>query len=577
MLTAEDQAIFDGARRTSDLDVFTEYYFRLPWSGTWFTIEDRPEQYEQLYQIWRDAGQPGESFTAVIEGAETELKVAWDEYYGGYPMILLPHGFRSLDWLKRLISPQINLAVAVTGTGSGKTAGCAIAALSYCALYPGFRFLNMAPTGAQANLMLAEIEKWCTNTGFRRFIQTSRGAHELWIERPYPTITVEVYPGYPSTFVCQTVGRQARNVIGDERDWINCDETQLLEDIDAARPILVTRLRGTRATGMPRWGKLTWITNPGLNPELVTLMEEYQALVDDGHKDVLVLEGVDSDVNLYVTKKQLAHQKRVMSARIEDRWHGGLMSAAFADTGIDTALLDACRSQKLDVIAEETGEFSDEFGLRRYEIPFNVDHQYVVFGDAGKSNLTTMSSLNIPVAGVMDVTNFLEQPCELVALNWMDGLGSYRTFIKAMKHLMLKYRSQGYYDAGNVQTAFEDLGEGGFEGWPTLPIFFGGRTSMTRWADTIFIQMMSECLLAFPYIKGLWHQARIYDPSSQKRPDDLIAAMLVFAMALRVENVFWSKLVDRFKWGEDEETQENPEGEYLEGMDDRYGRLAVGR
>lgn len=580
-MTPDDERIFEQTLRTGNLDLFTEHYFRLPWSGTWFTTEDRPEQYEMLYDAWATAGKPRNKFTAVIDEQEVELKLMWDEHYGDFPMILLPHGFRTMPWIRDLVSPRFGLCIAVTGTGSGKTCNVAVAALSYAALYPGFRFLNVAPTGAQASLMLGEVEKWCTNTGFRRFIKESRGAHDLWIEKPYPTITVEVYPGFPSTFTCQTVGRDARNVIGGEFDWINCDESQLLENIDIAKPIFITRLRGTRATGVLRWGKLTWITNPGRNPELVALMDGYQALIDAGHEDVLVQEGIDSSSNIYVTAHQLDKQKRTMSGRVEDRWHGGLMSAAFADTGIDEALLELCRDESLDAFVEEAGQFDDEVGLRSYQLPYNVEHQYIVVGDAGKCSVASQSSMNIPVVGVFDVTDFLERPgsCRLVAFYWIDGLGSYKTFIKQMKHAMVRYTATGYYDAGNVQTAFEDLGKEGFEGWPTMPIFFSGTVSVKRWAIVIMIQLMQERVFAWPYIKGLWHQARIFDPSSQKQADDLVAMILVFCMMLKIENAFWYPLQERFGWkDEDDETEMasiQEDGQYME--EDRHARFVGGR
>lgn len=579
MITPEDEHIFEEVMRTGDLDVFTEHYFRLPWSGTWFTPEDRPEQYEDLHRLWTAMGKPDDQFSALLDDQEVELKIMWDTHYGEYPMILLPHGFRSLPWIRELISPQIGLAIAVTGTGSGKTCSVAIAALTYCALYPGFRFLNVAPTGAQAALMLGEIEKWCANTAFRKFIKPSRGAHELWMEKPYPTITIEVYPGFPSTFVCQTVGRDARNIIGGEQDWINCDESQLLTNIDAAKPIFVTRLRGTRVTGVLRWGKLTWITNPGANPELVSLMEEYRALIEKGAGDVLVMEDIDSSANIYLTRHQLEKQARTMSSRVEDRWHGGSMAAAFAGLGIDEALLELCRDEELEAFAERFGGHDDEVGLRRYELPYELDHDYIVAGDAGKGSVSSLSTMNIPVCGVFDVTNFLERPgtCRLVAFDWHDGLGSYTTFIDVMKRYMLRYRAKGFYDAGNVQTAFEDL-EGGFKGWPTMPIFFGGTVSAKAWALTILTQLMDEQIFAWPYIKGLWHQARIYNPSSRKQADDIVAMLLVFCLVLRTMNAFWYPLRDRFGWREEgEEETEDPETEDTYTEEDRHARFARDR
>ena len=57
-LTPQEQDIFDRTLKTGDLNIFTEHFFRLPFSGTWFTTEDRVEQYDALYHIWDGLGKP---------------------------------------------------------------------------------------------------------------------------------------------------------------------------------------------------------------------------------------------------------------------------------------------------------------------------------------------------------------------------------------------------------------------------------------------------------------------------------------------------------------------------------------
>ncbi len=583
-LTREEQHVFDEALKTGNLSLFTERFFRLPNSGTRFTPEDRVEQYDLLHDAWQKAGKPDTDFEVVLGDVPTTLRVEWDEaeHYNGYPVFLLRHGFLMLPWLNRFISPDINLGLAIAGAGSGKTCSLAIAMLSYCAMYPGFRALNVAPTGYQAELMLGEIEKWCANKSlFRRFIKPSRGAHSLWVQRPYPLITIEVYDGYPSQLMCQTVGRDATGILGSEQDWINCDEAQLLAGISAAEPALYTRLRGTRSTGALRWGKVTWITNPGPNPELSALMGKYQDLIDKGAKDVLVLEGEDSSANIYVTKWQLEKQSRVMSGLEVDRWHGGMMSAAFSGMGISEHLLERCRTQEMDNYAEEFGRHDDVVGLRAYEMEYEPGHGYVVFGDPGLSVIASQSTMNVPVVMVADVTDFLmrRHGTKLVALHWIDGDGSYTPWIDKMKAMMLKYRGSGYYDAGNVQTAFDDL-EGAFGGdfnWPVEPIFFSGTIVPKRWSVTILTQLMRDAQFAWPYIKGLWHQARIFDVSKRTRADDLICCLLVLCMAFQKENAFWERLMATYKWEEGEDGQPVPvlvDDEVTQVGDDRHARLA---
>lgn len=538
-----------------------------------------------LHDLWQKAGKPDSEVGLLIGDTQqpTTFKVVYDPYYGDNPMFLLPHGFLPLPWLDEFCSPRTSLALAITGTGSGKTAGVAIAMLAYCALYPGFSALNVAPTGYQASLMLGEISKWCSpGSPFRDmgFIKPSRGANDLWIERPYPLVTVEVWPGWPSTLVCQTVGRNADNILGSERDWINIDEAQLLMAIETAEPKLTTRLRGTRATGVLRWGKLSWITNPGPNPELVILQEKYQSLIDNGAEDVLVIEGLDSSVNIYVTTRQLRQQQRTMSQRQQARWHGGQMAAAFANAEIDERLLEFCHTPRMDAAVKEIGHTDDEVGLYHYEMKWEPEHVYVVAGDTGKKDRLSLNVNNVPVVMVFDITGFLERThtIKLVAFYWLDGAGSYKPFMRCVKHAVLRYHAHAYYDATTVQTAFEDLGrEDGFEGWPTQPVFFSGQASVKRWAITIMTQLMQDRYFEWPYIRGLWHQARIFDLSKRNLADDIIACILVLCQAFRTESIFWDRLVELYRWEVDDE--DNPaspaEENAYQGKDDRYARLAL--
>lgn len=551
-LSAAEQELFDKARR-GDWDPFTSHFFKLPMSGTWFTPEDRVENYEALYDVWRSLGQPDLEFESAADGVSTKFRVSWDVgYYGDNPIFLLPHGFKTLPWLVEFLNPAIPVGAAITGAGTGKTAGVGIVALMWCAVHPGFRFLNVAPTGAQAELILGEVEKWAgSQVPFRKFIEESRAtANKLWVNRPHPTLTIEVYDGYPSTFVCQTVKNNARGVLGGERDFINCDEAQLLEGIDEAKPILATRLRGTRSTGDLRWGMLRWISNPGDNPELTALLQEYKEL---GPKKAVVLEEIDTSVNVYITKRQREVQRiSLTSQRAKDRWHGGLMLAAAGDREFDEVLLANCRDDSLTKITDEIGRFDDVVGLVEYELSVDYGSTYVVVGDVGKGDLHTLSSQNVPTVMVFDVTSFLNRPIILSALYWFSGNGTYETFISKVKHAMLRYQAVAYYDATNIQSAFEDIQGDSFDKWPTTPMSFGGLTAK-KWSVAITVKLMQDGLFRWPYIKGLWHQASVFTMSRTKqRADDLMASLLVFALALRYENTLWTKFIERYDWRVDE-------------------------
>jgi hypothetical protein len=100
--------------------------------------------------------------------------------------------------------------------------------------------------------------------------------------------------------------------------------------------------------------------------------------------------------------------------------------------------------------------------------------------------------------------------------------------------------------------------------------------SVKRWAVTIFKLLMANDQFEWPYIKGLWHQARIFDPSKRNRADDLIACILVLCRAFQLDDVFWSKIVDQYKVaGEEDGDAPKAEGGYAVATDDRYARMVA--
>jgi hypothetical protein len=310
-------------------------------------------------------------------------------------------------------------------------------------------------------------------------------------------------------------------------------------------------------------------------------MEVYDDLVEKGHKDVLVMREIPTDVNVYITKRQMEQQKLEMTQREQDRWHAGDLAAAFADAELDERLFEQCRSKVMDEEVDRIGTFDDTVGLVQFETPWQPGHDYVVVGDVGQNDLAGLGTMNVPCVMVFEVTDFLEKPCKMVAFYWFSGNGSYKKFVKVMKSAMMRYRAYGYYDATNVATALEDF-QGSFEEWPTTPIFFSGTVGPKRWAIAIAVQLMQDGLFEWPYIKGMWYQARIFDASSRTQPDDVIATLLVFALSLRVEGVLWDALVNRYHWEvEDDEDDElaqfrkfHDEEVYV-APDDRYSRLLV--
>jgi len=447
MLSHEEELLFRNVIRTEAWDLFGDRYFVLPMSGTWYTPEDRGEQWKAFLDLWYEAGEPDNKIVVDVGTGKAEFIVFQDPYYGSTPIFLQRHGFRTMPWMKEFLSPKITRGAVETGSGSGKTGGVAIRALIYCALFPGFRFLNVAARQYTADLMLGEVEKWVLNSPFRKFVVKGGGSSLLWTAKPYPTITVEVVSGQPSTFICQTKGKTSRvqegeTIIGGERDWINVDETQLLEELEEVHPVLVTRLRGTRITGAPRWSKLTMLANPGNNPAWDTIRDNYHEMMDKGERGVLVLEELSSELNIYVTRRQLEEQRRSLSEREQDRWLAGISTNFFTDSPFPDEFVERCESPSLTEEVEKIGKYRDTFGLLEYELPYDNDHTYVVTGDVGKSPMNTMNSQNIPCIMVWDITDFLDRPIRLAAFYWMDGQNTYEIFQDKFIYACMKYRAR---------------------------------------------------------------------------------------------------------------------------------------
>src|SRR5512136_1618803 len=81
-LSAEERWILDQTLKTGNLNYFTNFYFRLPNSGTMWMPDDGPGnyrnvfQYEQLHDAWAANGKP-ETFTITADGNTFAFRLTW--------------------------------------------------------------------------------------------------------------------------------------------------------------------------------------------------------------------------------------------------------------------------------------------------------------------------------------------------------------------------------------------------------------------------------------------------------------------------------------------------------------------
>jgi hypothetical protein len=581
-LTKEEEWICQETKRTGNLNLFSNYFFQLPNFGTrWRPNEDNTGHYrhifgyEQLFDTWARAGKPDSHIEVVANDVPWRIQVDWN---GPDTEFLLKHGFIFPNWILPVVSPSMDAALVITGTGTGKTAGAAISSLIYCVLYPGFEYSNIAPSEKQAQLILAELDKWAAEgSPYRRFVRvTSR--NKPYTLKPYAisTIISPFGPQYPSHFSCQTIGeKSADQILGESRDRYSIDECQLVDDLSAIIPKAVTRSRGQRPGGGDRWTSLILMTNPPDDPARMANLDQAKKKIEEIQRNptrygarlnAIYLEDVHSGENLYITKKQKAYHMAMLDAADQGRYLMG-STETHAYTGeIPTKLITDCVDPVLDedIRLNPKPEYKvvgrEGMGIIRYELPREEDHFYLVSGDPGKNNAIKIDFNNVPVVTVFDVTHFLQEPAKLVYFAMLDGQGDYKPWLNSFRYACMKYQARGYYDATN-QPGFEAAGA--FNN--SLDFEYDGRiirspatfwtTEITlannnkRAARTLFTLLAQDGQFAWPRLETLIHQAAKYAESGtgvKSLPDDIIASIFIYCMALRVEGTLWDKIKDRY-------------------------------
>jgi hypothetical protein len=576
-LSKYEEHLFEEARR-GNYNPFTSYFFQLDWSGTWYTPEDNVEIYQRLHELWKAQGKPDKDFRVMADGRVVEYKLSWGNY-GVDPEILYPHGYILIPWGQNMLHAGKMVAVVEGGTGSAKTSTIGVAMLMFMAIYPGFDCMNAAPTGRQSTDMLEEIVKWCTGTRYERLVIRNRNG-DLFNYKPHPLLKVDAGLGTYSTFMCQTLGGDLGNISGNSilgmgKDWINIDEAALIYDIEESLARLITRYRGTRRDGRPRYSRpaFSGITNPHENAQWGMVKD--MAIEAQGNPDsIYFFTRPKADDNIYITAQQRQLHRTVLSVAQQERWLDGDDSTYAAMGTIPMPVIIQNQDKGLDQLVEEMREsggmveLNDMLGLVRYRLPADEHCSYLVFGDPGSANPTSLNDNNVPVVGAWDVTAFPESPARLVCLHVLRGEGLYDPWISSMIETMLYYSAVAVYDStgmGKAMSEWPDL-----QNMPLYPVTLSGNNKAT--ARTMFLLFAGRGLFAWPYIKMLWYQARTYresGPGTNKLPDDILSCMFISSFYMRA--AFWSQLAELFHWDQEQVIQ-HPTFEAVETGRTRYAR-----
>ena len=171
-----------------------------------------------------------------------------------------------LPWQARVdVAKQPEITV-IGGVGSGKTAGISRSAMRWMAMVPYFKFMNLAPTAWQANLMYQDMLTAMEHHRYQRFLKNSSS-------KPYPTILLQ----NGSTAEFMTASDEIERIRGWEGDWIHLDEGGFI-DSERTVKFMRTRLRGATVTHRPRIGRLS-VTTTATDAEW--LWRRYDEAVDD--------------------------------------------------------------------------------------------------------------------------------------------------------------------------------------------------------------------------------------------------------------------------------------------------------
>ena len=119
----QERIILDKAKE-GDIDLFMDFYFRSPTSGTWWLPGTKTEHwstgYNRLLREWERSGKPEDKFTS--ESNEVTYRVTMQhemsKQYPGLPAFHHNHGILMLDWQKELHNDRHPFRTIAGGFGT---------------------------------------------------------------------------------------------------------------------------------------------------------------------------------------------------------------------------------------------------------------------------------------------------------------------------------------------------------------------------------------------------------------------------------------------------------------------------
>ena len=543
-----DYQIF--ALAAKDVNVFTDWYFRAPDSGTRYNKDNADNRYvkvwHELYDRWKDDPVVGKKDKWIFQGVK--YNVIYDA--DGNPIFWHHHGFLFQDWQKKAFhAPQPEQTI-IGGFGSGKTAYIAISLAVMAALFPGFRGFAVAPQMIQASEVYKFLDRVTYNTPwFNRWVHRST-------EHQKPGFTLMNDFIGKSEITILSIEDDPEKVRTVEGDVVFLDQAEKIQQLDGVIRDLGTRTRGM-VNGRPRIGRLALIANSDNNPEL-WYRYDLGLLQPDNYLSLTV----KSKDNHALSPTDIASFKRRVGgdAATEKQWMDGerpVGSGEHFTAEMITRCTDRSLNATMDSILEQrqtlpsgakelhwmsqfVKEEAARCGIYHWEMPpdlfNNYKAQYIVIADPGSGNPPFRNSACIMA---WDITHFPQKPAILRAFHWVHGNGEYSPFINEFKRMVEIYHAQGScaFDSTGIQKSFNELvfenetlstdeklmAEGMDMNGPN-----GKYTSLN--ALKLF---MSRGMIKFPYLGAINLQLSNYQLPDGDIPQDIVMTMAMSAQYIR--------------------------------------------
>lgn len=448
-LKESDRQIFDVADEHPN--VFTEWYFRTPYSGThWHPHSPRKlisDGYDKMRAEWEALGCPMR-FKSNVDDVLVRFE-------NGEPVFHQLHGFRFQDgWQMDFAKSEKMTDVLLGGMGSGKTLIAMVRSMKQAIRLGGYKGFLIGPQMKQAAELWDKAIKMMFKTRFGdQFFRTKTS-------KP-PTFTLGHSEIGEITYTCIPALDDPDAIKNLEGDEIIIDQFEMLGIDNDFKANVVSRLRGyDPMTGREKWGKLTYLGNANSDdPGFLELVEEAKSDPEN-----FGFFQPDTRDNLYISDRQLARMKRefIKTEEDEDVYFRGIPSLGkgkyFPITSIGRCKSSTLTEEMLQALREKRpGWVMEEargVGVYKFEMPPIQGHTYITLADPGWGN---PPGRNAPAIGVLDITHFPTTPATLTAFSWTFGKGHPEPWINQFLSYTRVYNTIGrsYYDATGPQRGYE--------------------------------------------------------------------------------------------------------------------------